>query len=372
VFVLALSDQVQQSGYRKLESRVFTTRCEIGDILDPSGRADSKMVQKFNLMRLLRIQLKMGYIDKEPVSYTFMKRYPPMMRDTVTPIRKVEVNSIPYLRLYEDALEKNPKFMDERVYPAYWQQEPLALTLAKKQYELMKKGMSEKDAYDGALEYTDQLEGRAYDEMKNIIEKSGDKGFLKPLKSDPVFVKSMKKFSTLFSEIEYEDLDVRDQGEIDYILQTKVLKWNEVERERRMKDPEFVIQFKNLLKATFPKKSKFAVLREPFERSITKSTLMEFFNVSDTRLCTNEPFYYDDYLYYFQRAQEEPLLGRWNIRDRQNFSRWITDTLAIREIVERSLTSVVQRYLDDLRAQFFPMIRYPDRAQSFNLPSTGT
>ena len=139
-----------------------------------------------------------------------------------------------------------------------------------------------------------------------------------------------------------------------------------------MKDPEFVIQFKNLLKATFPTKSKIAVLREPFERSITKSTLMEYFNVSDTRLCTNEPFYYDDYLYYFQRAQEEPLLGRWNIRDRQNFSRWITDTLAIREIVERSLTSVVQRYLDDLRAQFFPMIRYPDRAQTFNLPSTGT
>ena len=330
------------------------------------------MVQNFNVMRLVRLQLKMGFIAKEPPSFTFMKRYPPMTRDTALPVRNVEVDSIPYLRLYEDALQKNPKFMDERVYPAYWQQEPLALTLAKKQYELMKKGMTEEEAYEGAMQYTDQLEGKAYDEMKNVIEKSGDKGFLKPLTTDEVFTKSMKKFRTLLSEVEYEDLDIIDQGEIDFILQTKILKWNEVERERRMKDPEFVIQFKNLLKATFPTKSKIAVLREPFERSITKSTLMEYFNVSDTRLCTNEPFYYDDYLYYFQRAQEEPLLGRWNIRDRQNFSRWITDTLAIREIVERSLTSVVQRYLDDLRAQFFPMIRYPDRAQTFNLPSTGT
>lgn len=322
-------------------------------------------------MRVTRLQIKMGFITTEPPSFTFMKRYPPMARDTVEPIRKVEVHSIPYLRLYEDALVKNPKYMDERVYPAYWQQEPLALTLAKKQYELMKKGMTEEEAYEGALTYTDSLEGKAYDEMKNIIEKSGDKGFLKPLKTDEVFVKAMKKFRTILSEVDYDDLDVKDQGELDYILQTKLLKWNEVERERRMKDPEFVIQFKNLLAATFPVQSKINILRMPYERAITKSTLMEYFNLSDTRLCTNEPFYYDDYLYYFQRAQEEPLLGRWNIRDRQNFSRWITDTLAIREIVERSLTSVVQRYLDDLRAQFFPMIRYPDRAQSFILPSTG-
>ena len=176
----------------------------------------------------------MGFIATEPPSFTFMKRYPPMARDTVEPIRKVEVNSIPYLRLYEDALVKNPKFMDERVYPAYWQQEPLALTLAKKQYELMKKGLTEEEAYEGALTYTDSLEGRAYDEMKNIIEKSGDKGFLKPLKTDEVFVKAMRKFRTILSEVDYDDLDVKDQGELDFILQTKLLKWNEVERERRM------------------------------------------------------------------------------------------------------------------------------------------
>ena len=96
-----------------------------------------------------------------------------------------------------------------------------------------------------------------------------------------------------------------------------------------------------------------------------------YFDVSENKLCTNAPFYYDDYLFYFQKAQAEPLLGRWNIRDRQNFSRWITDTLALREIVEKSVTSVVQRYLDDLRAQFFPMVRYPDRASTFSLPEIG-
>jgi hypothetical protein len=95
----------------------------------------------FNVMRTLRIQLKSGYLRDEPPSYTFMKRYPPLDRSDSPPVRKLELNSIPYMRLYEDAVAKNPLYADDTVFPAYWQQEPTALTLAKKQYELMRQGI---------------------------------------------------------------------------------------------------------------------------------------------------------------------------------------------------------------------------------------
>ena len=324
-----------------------------------------------NMVRLVRIQVKTGYLRAEPESYVFLKRYPPLNRDSASPIRKLKISSIPYLRLYEDAVAKNPRYLDERVYPAYWQQEPTALTLAKKQYELMKQGLSEKDAYEGALQHTQNLENRAYEEMKAVIAKSGNIEELKSVKEDDELAKSMKTFKTLLREVDYDDLDLKDQGEIDFVLQTKILGWREVERERRMKDPVFVTEFEKLKRSLFPDQSKISIARRPEERNNLKNDLLMYFDVSENKLCTNAPFYYDDYLFYFQKAQAEPLLGRWNIRDRQNFSRWITDTLALREIVEKSVTSVVQRYLDDLRAQFFPMVRYPDRASTFSLPEIG-
>jgi hypothetical protein len=326
---------------------------------------------QMNIMRLVRIQLKSGYIKSEPLAYAFMKRYPPLTRDTAPPIRKLEIASIPYLRLYEDAVNKNPKYIDERVYPAYWQQEPSALTLAKKQYELMKQGLSEADAYEGGLRHLEELENKAYEELKKVIAKSGNGEALKPLENDAGFQKAMKTYRGLLSEVEYEDLDDRDKGEIDHVLQTKLLGWTEVERERRMKDPIFAIEFQNLLGALFPEPSKIAVIRSEEENTNCKEDFMLMFGVDAEKLHTQSPFYYDDYAYFFEKLREEPLLGRWNIRDRQNLSRWVTDTLALREIVESHASQVVQQYLDDLRAQFFPMVRYPDRAMSFTLPDIG-
>jgi hypothetical protein len=326
---------------------------------------------QMNIMRLVRIQLKSGYIKSEPLAYAFMKRYPPLTRDTAPPIRKLEIASIPYLRLYEDAVAKNPKFIDERVYPAYWQQEPSALTVAKKQYELMKQGLSEADAYEGGLRHLEEIENNAYEELKKVIAKSGNGEALKPLENDAGFQKAMKTYRALLSEVEYDDLDDKDQGEIDHVLQTKLLGWTEVERERRMKDPLFAIEFHNLVEATFPEPSKIALIRAVDDGVEEKDELMDMYDVSYEKLNMLTPFYYDDYAYFFEKAREEPLLGRWNIRDRQSLSRWVTDTLAVRDIVERCQTSTVQRYLDDLRAQFFPMVRYPDRAMSFILPDIG-
>ena len=68
-----------------------------------------------NIMRKLRLQLKSGYIKKEPASYLYMKRYPPLMRDTAPISNKIDIKTIPYLKLYKQAVEKNPVYTDERV-----------------------------------------------------------------------------------------------------------------------------------------------------------------------------------------------------------------------------------------------------------------
>ena len=111
-------------------------------------------------MRKLRLQLKTGFLRKEPSSYAFLKRYPPLSRDAANPVRNVEKHNIPYLKLYETAVAKNPLYADEKVYQAYWAHEPQALTLAKKQYEFMEKGDTETAAYDKAVTYVEERRER--------------------------------------------------------------------------------------------------------------------------------------------------------------------------------------------------------------------
>jgi hypothetical protein len=50
----------------------------------------------------------------------------------------------------------------------------------------------------------------------------------------------------------YEDLELADQGELDFFIQTKILKWTEVQRERRMKDVIFYSEFHKLREILFP------------------------------------------------------------------------------------------------------------------------
>ena len=127
-----------------------------------------------NVVRNIRLQLKTGFMLKEPDAYRFMKRYPPLSRDTAPPIRKIQKMDIPYIHLYNKALERNPSFALERVYPAYWKQEPQALTLAKIQYELMGKGVSEEDAWTQAMDQIRILESKAYEEVQQMLQTIND------------------------------------------------------------------------------------------------------------------------------------------------------------------------------------------------------
>jgi len=322
-----------------------------------------------NIMRKLRLQLKTGFLQKEPAAYKFMQRYPPLSRDTAPPVRKVETRNVPYLKYYENAVAQNALYSDEKVYPAYWAHEPQALTLAKKQYELLQKnpGLSEDEAYQQAMAHVDELEDKAYSKLKALLVDV--EGAKLPYAADAQLSALISSWRQKLAATNYNDLPLADQGEIDWIVQTKVLGWHEVERERRMKDPIFVYQFERLRAVVFPEIGAAHAAARLSEHEDFKAKLYTLYGVNPARLTTARPFFYEEYQRYFSRLKEQPMLGRWSEGDREGLSRWIVDCLALREVLERSPSSVIQRYLDSLRAQFLPMVRYPARAASFSLPS---
>lgn len=322
-----------------------------------------------NIMRKLRLQLKTGFLQKEPAAYKFMQRYPPLSRDTAPPVRKVETRNVPYLKYYENAVAQNALYSDEKVYPAYWAHEPQALTLAKKQYDLLQKNpeLSEDEAYQQAMAHVDELEDKAYSKLKALLVDV--EGAKLPYASDANLSALIASWRQKLAATTYNDMPLADQGEIDWIVQTKVLGWHEVERERRMKDPIFVLQFERLRAVVFPEIGAAHAAARLSEHEDFKAKLYTLYGVNPARLTTARPFFYEEYQRYFSRLREQPMLGRWSDGDREGLSRWIVDCLALREVLERSPSSVIQRYLDALRAQFFPMVRYPARAASFSLPS---
>lgn len=65
----------------------------------------------FNVMQALRLQIKIGYMKTPPSEYEFLRRYPPLNRDSRPPIRKIEVHkSIPYAKYYENAVEVSGRY----------------------------------------------------------------------------------------------------------------------------------------------------------------------------------------------------------------------------------------------------------------------
>lgn len=321
-----------------------------------------------NILRTLRMQIKSGYLKEPPAAYNFMLRYPPLNRDCAPPIRKLETRTIPYLKLYNQAIVRNPILGDEKVYPAFWQHEPQALTLAKKQYELMQTGLTEDNAYNKAVEYIEALESASYETLRKLLDSMEEKGAKMPFVADNALSVSISEWKEKLLITRYEDLSFADQGELDQLIQMKILKWNEVERERRMKDPIFAMQFDRLRTTIFPTSDFNNEKSQIKEHDIFKDKLLSLYNISKTKLVTSAPFYVEDYAAHFAKLKEQPLLIRWSESERESLSRWIIDTLAFREIIEKRSSSDVQKYLDDLRSHFFPMVRYPERVASMNFP----
>jgi hypothetical protein len=327
---------------------------------------------KFHIMRNLRLKIKSGFIKEEPSDYLFMKRYPSISRDNVHTFHKPKPTEVPYIELYEKALHRNPMYDDERVFPAYWNQEPQALTLAKKQYEHIQNGLDEESAYQKAIAYVNELEGESFLEMEKVSEAFSKMGTRAPFMTVPSIATEIKKWREALKGKSFLDLDLADQGEIDYLIQTKILQWNEVDRERRMKDPVFEMKFSKFRESIFPLDAVLAKKEAAQEKAHQRVLYYDVHDVDADMLTTKEPFFAEDYIEHFERVRAEPDLRRWSSDNRASLSRWIVDTLALPEIVDRWPSDQVQSYLNGLRVQFFPMIHFPDRAMEFAVPDVAT
>lgn len=276
------------------------------------------------------------------------------------------------MKLFRKAMDKNPLFADETVYPAYWNYEPSALTLAKKQYEHIKAGMDEESAYKKAVEYIDELENASYEsiiDFKKLIE-SADA--TKPIVSDPAVLEEIAFWKQKLATTKYTEMELADQGDIDKFLQMDILKWNEVERERRMRDPMFVIQFEGVRNAIFPEIAKATEENFDFEEfkygvsKIYETHGQEEYNTARWR--ATKPFYYEDYAVFFEKIAKNPTISSWPREDVQAFRNWVADTLAMQLDLEGTSLDDTEIYLQDLQEQYFPMLRNPDAKKEFELP----
>mmetsp|Transcript_8023 Transcript_8023/g.11986 ORF Transcript_8023/g.11986 Transcript_8023/m.11986 type:complete len:607 (-) Transcript_8023:202-2022(-) len=329
---------------------------------------------RFHIMRSLRLQLKSGYLKEEPPAYAFMKRYPPLSKDNT--LNRCSMNgkeeagrSVPYLDLYEKAVAKNPLYMDEKVYPAYWQNEPQALILAKKQYEFMKDGFDEESAYDKAVKYVNEIENNSFLELNSALATLNERGAQASFLSDQSISQEISLWREKLSTCSYDELELADQGEIDFLIQTKILKWNEVDRERRMKEPVFVLQFEKLRKTLFPEQQSVIDQRRSQLKSDMQQHWFTFNDAEKSQICTAQPFYLEDYLQILKKLQLRPDLSRWNVLERESLDNWILDTLAYKAVTEGNSNSKRFQYLNDLRLLYFPMIRFPALAKTFTVPT---
>jgi len=325
-----------------------------------------------NLLRHVRLMKKTNFIKEWPKEYIFMTKYPPLTRRSKEEI-KAEPMKVPYLRLYHDAVRKNPAFASERVYPAYWHQEPMAMVLAKKQFALMQSGLDEDEAYAQAKDSVDGMESAAYDDLAELRAKVESDDSRPALLADPVITEGLAKWRDVLAETPYDELELADQGEIDHFVQAYVLKWSELERERRMGDPAFALQFEHL-------RNSLLVADAPMSQEgghghalgsqADKEDVLEFFGCTKQDLLSaREKFFFEDYASWFEKVKATPLLKAWPKAERSDMSKWIVSTLAMQHVIETEDAAGIRRYLEQLRRQFFPMINSPDTADDFDLPS---
>lgn len=291
-----------------------------------------------------------------------------MQRDAKPNFHKLETKNIPYMDLLEKVSERNPAY-DEKVYPAYWQHEPIGLTLAKKQYQFMQAGDDESTAFQKAEEYVDQLENKSYVEvmsLRNALEKDGAQA---PFMRDPSVASDILMWQETLRSTKYHELELADQGEIDYMIQTKILKWNEVERERRMKDPVFANQFRKLRTTLLEADPAQKHARNLVKVKHHHDEVLAIFGANFSNSRALSPFYLEDYIKYFRMYKTHPDPKHWAPYERTALSSWIINCVANREAMKNLDAVQIKLYFEMLGAQFFPLRLTPDKADQYEVPT---
>jgi hypothetical protein len=312
-------------------------------------------------------------LKEVPVEYNFMKRYPPILAHKQNAMRRLEAQKIPYMKIYDKVVERNPLYVDERIYPAYWEHDTTPLAIAKRQYDLMQQGLTEEEAYFKALEYVEQIEADAYDAMEKMLLSIQSLNGSLSYVSDAKVKADIEKFRNKLQLFYYNELDLGEQGEVDYIIHKHILKWNPVQTEIRMKDPVFVMMFNELRAAVFPSIATEGEEEEgknAGDDKVGADSKEGGSSSSSAAKLTNAPFHYEEYLELFNKLKAQPAIGRWTNAEREKLLKWVYETLALRDSVDRSVGAELQRYLDEVRDTFFPMIRFPELAPRLSLPDS--
>ena len=191
--------------------------------------------------------------------------------------------------------------------------------------------------------------------------------------SDPAIIGMITFWKQKLAKVKYSEMDLADQGEIDHFIQTSVLKWNEVERERRMRDPMFVLNFEKVRNAIFPdivaeESEKFTNNFSTFKQKV--AVVHQEKHV--LRWKTSKPFYYEDYVKFFNILKNEQ-----NPRDKisilssemKELTTWVTETLAVKDVLESSNVGDCHDYVKMLKANFFPMLRDLNSEKEYEVPN---
>lgn len=325
-----------------------------------------------HIARDLRLKYRTGYINFLPPEYYFMRKYPPIRRDLRPSAGAQDNTKLPYMHLYKKVLQRNPIYIDERVYPAYWKNEPRAMTLAKYQYKYMQAGDDEDAAYSKALKDIDQLESASYEEMCAILKSFSDKNgtVTVPFTADKTIQDELAYWKDRLSIELYDNMDLADQGDVDYFIQTKILKWEEIERERRMRDPVYILRFHELREEIFPSTSNKNLQKELSRKYIPQISkkINQVYNINVTKCVSRRPFFVEDYLNWVGKILKSPNVSKWGDKEQSNFNEWIMNCVAFKDVVEGS-PHTANKYFKTLKSEFFPMLNFADKTPDFKISS---
>lgn len=321
--------------------------------------------KRIDILRLIRLQLKSGYLTAPPPVMEILKTVPPLDYKRSDMFVK---SKVPYAHLLKKVYARTPFVEDETVYPAYGHLDTKALILAKKQYFYVQQGLSEEEAYKKACQYMEELEDQALGDMKEITNAIQSMGASAPFLSDPAIATEISKWQGILRNVDYDELSAADQGNLDRFIQTKILKWSELERERRMKDIVFFMQFESLLKTLFPTEADAMSTKrkkDEFQLAFSKKFL-DLYGYQLDELTTNSPFLVEDYFRHFEKMRANPNVADWSDEDWYALQDWVEDTLAF----TTALHAEEDSYFEDLFDQFFPIMMLPLRAEKLKLPET--
>lgn len=313
---------------------------------------------RVNILRSMRLQIKSGFLKREPDEYAVMKRSPPMAA-RMDFSRRVKKVNVPYARLYEKAKERNTLFDQEAVFDAYGHQAPQGLTMAKRQYQYIQEGMSEEEAYIKALQYVNEVENEAYVNLKRAIASVKATGTDSPYMADPDVADEMAMWKEILEGTSYNRLPLEQQGALDMFLQKRVLRWTETERERRMTDIIFHEQFETLLNTLFPGPEEIAETRKAQRLAELKADYLQSKGLDMEHLSTAKPFYIEDYLALYEKVKAQPEIRKWSVAEREELSRFVVESLVYGSGLINKSAEDMQDYLDSVKERFFPMIRMP-------------